>query len=67
MEIEASVRLEDSSFLFGERGQKVCGRHNYKRREDSVHQAGQSATPKKLEVLAHLTGVHIIRKLLLFH
>ena len=27
----------------------MCGRKNYKRREDFVHQAGQSATPKQLE------------------
>lgn len=29
----------------------MCGRNNSKRREDFVHQAGQSATPKQLEVL----------------
>lgn len=52
MEIEVSVRLEDSSFLFGERRQRCVG----ERREDFVHQAGQSATPKQLEVLAHLLG-----------
>jgi len=39
----------------------MCGRKNSKGREDFVHQAaGQSATPKQLEVLAHLLGVHII-------
>ena len=38
----------------------MCGRKNSKRIEDFVHQAGQSATPKQLEVLAHLLGVHII-------
>jgi len=33
MEIYVSVRLEDSSFLFGERGKRCVGRKNYKRRE----------------------------------
>lgn len=46
---------------------KMCGRKNSKGREDFVHQAGQSATPKQLEVLAHLLGVHIIWTLFLFH
>lgn len=34
----------------------MCGRKNDKRREDFVHQAGQSATPKQCSVLAHLLG-----------
>ena len=50
--------MEDYSFLFGERVQGCVGeRMIKKRREDFVHQAGESATPKQLEVLA---GVHII-------
>lgn len=59
MEIEVSVRFPDffsSSVKEGKKG--VCGRKNYKRREDFVHQAGQSATPKQLGVLAQ--GVHLI-------
>ena len=53
MEIEVSVRFPDffsSSVKEGKKG--VCGRKNYKRREDFVHQAGQSATPKQCSVLA---------------
>ena len=39
----------------------MCARKNSKGREDFVHPvAGQSATPKQLEVLAHLLGVYII-------
>ncbi len=58
MEIEASVRSEDSYFLFGERGQGCVGA---KRREDlSSIKREQSATPKQLEILAQLLGVHII-------
>lgn len=67
MEIEVSSAWKSlPSSSVKERGAKVCGRNNSKRREDFVHQAGQSATPKQLEVLAHLLGVHSFRNFL-FH
>lgn len=53
------IDMEDSSFLFGERGQRCVG-EKPKRIEDFVYDVGQSLSLKQLEALGHFLGSHII-------